>query len=147
MALFEVSARSSLSPEQAWQRLVDWPKHSDLVPLTSIRVLTATPSGVGTVLVARTRVGPVGFDDPMEVTVWAPPTDDEVGFCRLDKRGSVVTGWAELTVTPEPGGGSTAIWREDIHVWKLPGLFDRPTAMSSRLLFGRVLRHLLRTDS
>lgn len=147
MALFEVSARSSLSPEQAWQRLVDWPKHADLVPLTSIRVLTATPSGVGTVLVARTQVGPVGFDDPMEVTVWAPPTDDEVGFCRLDKRGSVVTGWAELTVTPEPGGGSTAIWREDIHVWKLPGLFDRPTAMSSRLLFGRVLRHLVRPDS
>jgi hypothetical protein len=147
MALFEVSARSSLSPEEAWRRLVDWPKHADLVPLTSVRVLTATPSGVGTVLVARTRVGPVGFDDPMEVTTWAPPADGEAGFCRLDKRGSVVTGWAELTVTPEPGGGSTAIWREDIHVWKLPGLFDRPTAMSSRLLFGRVLRHLLRADS
>jgi hypothetical protein len=146
MALFEVSARSSLSPEEAWQRLVDWPRHGDLVPLTSIRVLTTTPSGVGTLLVARTRVGPVGFDDPMEVTAWAPPTDGEAGFCRLDKRGSVVTGWAELTVTPEPGGGSTAMWREDIHVWKLPGVFDRPTAMSSRLLFGRVLRHLVRTD-
>jgi hypothetical protein len=147
MALFEISARTSLGTEEAWGRLVDWPRHADLVPLTSIRLLTAQPSGVGTVIVARTGVGPVGFDDPMEVTEWSPPADGEAGFCRLDKRGSVVTGWAELTVTPEPGGGSTAIWREDIHVWKLPGLFDRPTAMSSRLLFGRALRHLVRPES
>jgi hypothetical protein len=146
MALFEVSARTSLSPEETWRRLVDWPKHAAPVPLTSIRVLTSTTSDVGTVFVARTGLGPVGFDDPMEVTEWAPPTDDEAGFCRLEKRGSAVTGWAELTVTPEPGGGSTAIWREDVHVWKLPGLFDWPTAMSSRLLLGRVLRHLLRSD-
>jgi hypothetical protein len=146
MALFEVSARTSLSADEAWRRLVDWPKHADPVPLTSIQVLTPTTSGVGSVFVARTGVGPVGFDDPMEVTEWVPPTDDEAGFCRLEKRGSAVTGWAELTVAPEPGGGSTAIWREDVHVWKLPGLFDRPTAMSSRLLFGRVLRHLLRSD-
>jgi hypothetical protein len=146
MALFEVSARTSLSPEETWRRLVDWPKHADSVPLTSIWVLTPTPSGVGTVIVARTSVGPIGFDDPMEVTEWAPPTVDEAGFCRLEKRGAVVTGWAELTVTPGPGGGSTAIWREDIHMWKLPSLLDRPTAMSSKLLFGRVLRHLLRSD-
>jgi hypothetical protein len=147
MALFEVSARTSLSPSETWRRLVNWPKHADRVPLTSIRVLTPTRSGVGTVIVARTSVGPIGFDDPMEVTEWAPPTDDEAGFCRLEKRGSAVTGWAELTVTPEPGGGSTAIWREDIHVWKLPGLLDRPTTMSSKVLFGRVLRHLLRSDA
>jgi hypothetical protein len=146
MALFEVSARTSLSPDEAWRRLVDWPRHADHVPMTSMRVLTSAPSGVGTVIVARTGLGPVGFDDPMEVTEWAPPTDDEAGFCRLEKRGSAVTGWAELTITPEPGGGSTAIWREDVRVWRLPGLFDRPTAMSSRLLFGRVLHHLLRSD-
>ena len=147
MALFEVTARTTLSAEQAWRRLVDWPRHADRVPLTSVHVLTTTPPGVGTVLVARTGVGAVGFDDPMEVTEWAPPTDGGAGFCRLEKRGSAVTGWAELTVTPEPTGGSRAIWREDIQVWKLPGLFDRPTAMLSKLLFGRVLRHLVRSEA
>jgi hypothetical protein len=147
MALFEVSARASLGTVEAWRRLTDWPSHADLVPMTTIRDATPTPSDVGTVFVARTQVGPVGFDDPMEITEWAPPAvDGDAGFCRLEKRGSVMTGWAELTVTPEPGGGSVAIWREDIHVWKLPGLFDRPTVFSSKLLFGRVLRHLVRPD-
>ena len=42
---------------------------------------------VGATFVARTALGPLHFDDPMEVTQWRPPTDDEPGVCTIAKRG------------------------------------------------------------
>jgi hypothetical protein len=142
MALFAVSEDSDRSPEDAWNRLVDWPAHAKYVPFTTIRVTTDPPHGLGTVFVARTHLGRLGFDDPMEVVSWNPPADGRPGRARIEKRGQVMTGWAELTVVPN-GTGSRATWREDISVAKLPGFAAAPTRLSSRLLFGRVLRKLL----
>src|SRR4051794_39033122 len=138
MALFAVTAETDLAPADAWARLVDWPAHGRHVPFTDVRVTTEAPNGVGTVFVARTGVGRVGFDDPMEVVSWEPPTAGRRGKVRIEKRGTVMTGWAELTVEPH-GGGARATWLEDITVAKLPRFADRGTALSSRLLFGRVL--------
>ena len=73
MALFTVTQDSDLSPEQAWARLTDWPEHGRWVPLTDISVEPEGPSDVGTVFTARTHVGRVGFDDPMEIVSWSPP--------------------------------------------------------------------------
>ena len=61
--------------------------------------------------IARTGVGRVGFDDPMEIVEWQPPGADGRGRCRLEKRGPVMLGWAELTVEPH-GSGSRVTWRE-----------------------------------
>jgi hypothetical protein len=142
MALFAVSQDSDLPPQAAWDRLVDWPAHGRFVPLTTIDVTTDPPNGTGTVFVARTRLGRLGFDDPMEVVSWDPPADGRPGRARIEKRGTVMTGWAELTVEPH-GRGSCATWREDITVGRLPRLADGAIRLSSRLVFGRVLRKLL----
>jgi Polyketide cyclase / dehydrase and lipid transport len=134
---FVVTADSQLSPADAWARLVDWPAHGRYVPLTSIEVTTPGPNGVGTVFVARTSLGRFGFDDPMEVVTWDPPN-----FCRLEKRGRVMLGWAELSVEAI-GTGSRTTWREDAVPARLPGFASGLSTVSGRLLFGRVLRRLL----
>ncbi|MGI8880313.1 MAG: SRPBCC family protein [Jatrophihabitans sp.] len=142
MALFEITHTSTVPIEAAWQRVTDWPRHGEHVPLTRIGVLTPPPNGVGTTFLARTGISRFGFDDPMEVTDWQPPSSTDPGRCRLQKRGTVMTGWAELTVAADSTGSRTT-WREDIQVWKLPRFIDPATVLSSRLLFGRVLRRLV----
>ena len=122
--------------------MTDWERHADHVPLTRITVATAPPTRVGTFLVARTRIGRVGFDDPMEVVHWAPPTEGRPGRCRLQKRGALVLGWAEIGVRPRDAG-SRVVWREDLRVRGLPRLLAPPTAWFGRLLFGRVITGLL----
>jgi hypothetical protein len=116
-----------------------------VVPLTRVTVLTAPPTHAGTVFVARSGIGPLSFDDRMEVTVWRPPVDDTPGLCRMEKRGRVVLGWAEIEVRPGPGGRSRVIWREELRVRLLPPLFDRPLAGAARYVFGRAANRLLRT--
>ncbi|MCD9198023.1 SRPBCC family protein [Aeromicrobium wangtongii] len=130
MALIEIVREVRLTPADAWARLTDWDRHGDFVPLTSI---VQTPTGFD----AFTGVGPIGFHDPMDVVQW-----DEPSFCRLEKRGRVVTGWAELRVDPAPAG-SRVSWREDIHVRGTPSLLDGLTRASSRALFSRVIDGLL----
>lgn len=94
--------RPRLSVDQAWQRLTDWPLHADVVPLTRITVLTEPPSHEGTAFVGRTGVGPLGFDDPMEVTAWEPPPEHTPARCRLEKHGRLLRGWVEFRVHPHP---------------------------------------------
>ena len=133
MAPFVVRERTPLPPEVAWRRLVDWSAHGRFVPLTRIRVNGT--GGVGTVFVARTGLGRLGFDDPMEVVAWDPPR-----HARIEKRGRVVRGWAELTVTPD-GDGALVTWTEEATPRGLPG----PVAERlGRRLFRRVVRGLLR---
>ena len=48
----------------------------------------------------------------MEVTSWLPPINGGEGFCRIEKRGRAVLGWAELTVTPS-AEGSAIRWQEE----------------------------------
>ncbi len=142
MAPFTVSVDSPLRPQEAWHRLTDWPQHARYVPLTTIVVSPPGPSAVGTVFTARTGLGRAGFDDPMEIVEWQPPGDDGRGRCRLEKRGRVVLGWAELTVEPR-GSGSRTTWREQAKPARLPAFADRAATAAGRRLFGRVLRKLL----
>lgn len=143
MALFVAQHVTGLTPDAAWDRLTDWSTHARYVPLTTITVEPPPPSGVGTVFTARTALGRWGFDDPMEIVEWEPPTPStSSGRCRIVKRGAVMHGWAELTVEPE-GRGTRATWTEEISAGRLPRAFDGPTALSSRLLFTRVLKRLL----
>jgi hypothetical protein len=130
--------------DEAWRRITLWPRHGEVVPLTAVRVDPPGPTRVGTVVVARSGVGALAFDDPMEVTVWQPPQDGVPGMCRLEKRGRVVLGWAELEVRPGPGGRTRVVWREEIRIRLLPSLFDGVLRTSARYVFGRALNRLLR---
>ncbi|MEU0198297.1 MULTISPECIES: SRPBCC family protein [unclassified Streptomyces] len=130
--------------DEAWRRVTRWRRHGDVVPLTRVRVEPPAPTRRGTLVVARSGVGPLAFDDPMEITVWQPPQDGAPGLCRLEKRGRVVRGWAELEVRPGPGGRARVVWREEIRVRPLPSLFDGVLRRSARYVFGRALNRLLR---
>ena len=130
MALVEIVREVRLAPQVAWNRLTDWPAHGRFVPLTKV---TATPDG----FVARTGVGPLGFDDPMQIVA-----SNEPSFCRLEKRGRLVKGWAELSVEPQ-GDGSRVTWREEIKVRGVPRPLDGLTRRASTRLFSRVIDGLL----
>jgi hypothetical protein len=137
VALIEIVREVRLAPAEAWDRVTAWQRHGEFVPLTTI---TLTAGGFD----AFTGIGPIGFHDPMEVVLWRPPS-----FCRLEKRGRLVTGWAELEVEPHDAAlspsGSRVTWREDIHVRGMPGFMDGVTRASSRALFSRVVDGLLAT--
>ncbi|GAA2729170.1 SRPBCC family protein [Streptomyces nogalater] len=143
MPPFSLTRTAPLPPDEAWRRLTTWPRHAEAVPLTRIRVLTPPPNHEGTRFVARSGLGPFVVDDVMEVTVWRPPAGDAGGVCRLEKRGRVVLGWAEIEVRPGPGGGSRVVWREELRVRFLPGVFDGVLERASRLMFGRAADRLL----
>jgi carbon monoxide dehydrogenase subunit G len=130
VALIEIVRDVRLSPQESWNRLTDWEQHGRFVPLTTV---TRTDSG----FVARTGVGPIAFDDPMDVAEWREPSS-----CRLEKRGRVVVGWAELSVEPL-GDGSRVTWREDIHVRGVPRVLDGLERRMATMVFSRVIDRLL----
>jgi hypothetical protein len=141
---FLLERTAPLPLDEAWRRLTEWPRHGTVVPLTRVTVLTPPPTREGTVFVARSGIGPLALDDRMEVTVWRPPTDDGPGFVRLVKRGRVIRGWAEIEVRRGPGGRARVVWREELDVRLLPGVFDGLLAATSRRVFGRAVNRLLR---
>jgi hypothetical protein len=142
VALFTIERIAPLPVEEAWRRLTDWERHASVVPLTRIALTTPPPTGPGTVFVARSGVGRVAVDDPMEVVVWHPPLTGTPGRCRLEKRGTFVTGWAEIEVRAY-GAGSRAVWTERLRVRGLPSLLDAPLARAGRVVFGRAVAKLL----
>ncbi|MFF9011890.1 SRPBCC family protein [Streptomyces sp. NPDC014870] len=143
MSLFRVERRSGLPVEEVWRRLTDFAAHGELVPLTRSRTLTPGPLGVGTRFVARTGIGRLGFDDPMEVVVWEPPAPGRPGRCRLEKRGRVVLGHAVIEVYADEGGGARAVWVEELRVRGVPRALDPLLALAGRRVFGRVVDGLL----
>ncbi|MGN9757948.1 SRPBCC family protein [Streptomyces sp. SD31] len=144
MVTFLLERTVPLPLDEAWRRLTEWPRHGEVVPLTRVTVTTPPPTRVGSRFVARSGIGPLAFDDPMEVTTWEPPGENAPGLCRLEKRGKVVTGWAEIEVRPGPGGRARVVWREELRVRPLPGLFDGVLERAARYVFGRAVNRLLR---
>jgi hypothetical protein len=83
--------------------------------------------GVGGKIRARSGLGPVGFWDPMTVTVWEQ-TPDGGGRAELVHTGRLVKGDAELVVSALTDGRSHLSWREELDmsrvfrlVWKAGG--------------------------
>ncbi len=150
MARFTVRVDVAADVERVWQRITDWPRHGDWIPLTTVRVTSARPDGVGAVFVGRSGIGPIGFDDPMEVVEWTPPAGGRPGYCRVRKLGRVVLGWAEFDVEAREGAGgapaSTVRWTEDVEV--APVALTRPAsgliAAGGRFGFERALRKMAR---
>jgi hypothetical protein len=78
-----------------WRTVTDWERQGEWILGTRVR---ATGPGDGRRLGARftafTGIGPLGFDDPMEVTEWDPPRR-----CVVHHLGRVVRGDGVFTVT------------------------------------------------
>lgn len=148
MARFVLTRRSPLPPQECWGRLTDWPRHGDRVPFTRVRAVRGdgrqveVGAEVGDVVLARTGLGALHFDDPMEIVALSAPGNGRSGLCRLEKRGRVVRGYAELRVRAA-GTGSEAVWAEELRIAGLPRLFDPLVAAAGRLVFGRVMDDLL----
>jgi hypothetical protein len=142
VASFEVVRHTHLSADDAFARLTDWPRHAAFIPLTSIWWVGLVRDEVGARFVARTSLGPLRFDDPMEVVFWQPPVGGSPGVCRVDKRGRVVVGSTLITVTPS-SEGSVAHWQEDASVRLVGRLAAWPTQLAGRRLFGRLLDGIL----
>jgi hypothetical protein len=164
---FQITRRTPLDAQAAWARLTDWEAHSELIPFTTVTRSPGPRAGVGSGFVAHTSIGVLGFDDPMEVTFWQPPTGasagdsrqepavgpagdtaggtagDTVAVCRIVKTGRVVVGWAVLTVTPDPSRGSTVTWLEEADIRRGGPLLRRLNELVGRYVFGRVLERLV----
>jgi carbon monoxide dehydrogenase subunit G len=141
---FTVRREVSAPADDVWRRLVDWPSHGRWVPLTSVRVTSSGPPGIGTTFVGRTGLGPLSFDDPMTVTQWEPPTAGRPGRCTVRKTGRVVLGGAEVTVTGTGDRRCTVEWTETADVAgvrRLP-LAERLTALVGTVAFRRMLARM-----
>ncbi|MFG2620834.1 SRPBCC family protein [Streptomyces sp. NPDC048507] len=139
MPVIRIIRRSPLPPAEAWRRVTDWERHGAQVPLTRTIIETPPPTASGTRFTARTGVGRITFDDPMEIVRWDPPR-----LVRLEKRGRIVTGWAEIEIRAAADGGSEVHWREELRLSALPRFLDPLTARAGRVLFGHALTRLLR---
>ncbi|MGO4597191.1 SRPBCC family protein [Terrabacter sp. 2RAF25] len=145
MARFTVTVETELPAEEAWRRLFDLRAHTRAIPLTTLRgeVLTADGLRAGSRFVARTAVGPVGFDDRMVVDEIVPPQSGGAGSTRIRKEGNVVRGQIDVVVAPT-AGGSRVEWEQVIRVRPLPALLDPVVALVARLAYATTIRRLLR---
>ncbi|WP_229067549.1 SRPBCC family protein [Actinoplanes sp. DH11] len=150
MARFTVTQDVRAPASVAWAVLVDWPRHGDWVPLTTVRTLSPRPDGVGARFVARTGAGPLGFDDPMTVVGWEVPEGDEPGArpgrCEVVKSGRVVHGRALFTVAPLAGGGARVTWHEDVTLSprRITRHAEPVVAAAGRLAFAATMRAFAR---
>jgi Polyketide cyclase / dehydrase and lipid transport len=147
MTRFSTQVVVAAPVQQVWDQLTDWSAHGRWIPLTDVRVLTAPPPGAGTRFVGRTHLGPIGFDDPMEVTVWAPPDGDLPGRCGVVKQGRLVLGGTDFEVAADPAsGGSIVRWSQDLRIAppRLTRFAGPLIALAGRAAYTRTLRRMAR---
>ncbi|MEW1951998.1 SRPBCC family protein [Terrabacter sp. NPDC080008] len=144
MATFTVHLDSALAAREAWRRVLDLHAHSAVIPLTTVTGETMTADGLvpGSRFVARTAVGPVGFDDVMVVEAITQPGAEHPGTAWIQKEGKVVRGSIDLRVSPA-GSGSTVDWSQEIGVRGVPRLLDPLVGRVAQLAYGTALRRLL----
>lgn len=144
MATFTVHLDSPLPAAEAWRRVLDLHAHTAVIPLTTVtgEAMSADRLVPGSRFVARTGVGPVGFDDVMVVESITAPSTDHAGTAWIQKEGRVVGGSIDLRVAPA-GTGSTVEWSQQIGVRGVPRLLDPVVARVAELAYGTALRRLL----
>ena len=138
---FVVSVETPHPPAEAWARLWDLDRHTDVIPLTTVTPHPpATRLGTGVCFTGRTALGPLGFDDVMRVETWAPPESATVV-----KVGRVVGGQIEVTVAPLRHG-SRVVWRQTVQLPWLPARLRWVEALAARVMapgYRQVIRTLL----
>lgn len=133
--------------EVTWRAATDWARQGDWIPATRLRVTHGTGTAPGDRVLARTAVGPVGFDDPMEITRWDPPR-----ACEVRHLGRVVRGTGVFEVVPASANRSRFVWTEQLDlplgvVGRLGFVLVRPFAVAGlRLALRRFARHAAAHD-
>ena len=144
MADFAVHLDSPLPAPEAWRRILDLRAHTAVIPLTTVTgtAMAASDLVEGSRFVARTGLGPVGFDDVMVVQAIVPPTTHSPGTARIGKEGKVVRGRIDLIVTPT-ASGSAVMWTQRIGVRGVPAFLDPVVAKVAGAAYATALRKLL----
>jgi hypothetical protein len=147
MAAFDVHLDTDISAAEAWRRVLNLRAHSEVIPLTTVtgEQLEAAALVPGSRFVARTALGPIGFDDVMVVESIEQPSDGSGARARarIRKEGKVIGGAIDFRVTPTTSG-STVDWAQQIHVRWVPRLADPLVARVARTAYGKALAELLR---
>jgi hypothetical protein len=144
MAQFRVEVRITAPVPLVWKRLTDWPAHARLAPLTTIRVI-GPGDRPGSSFVARTGIGRLAFDDPMEIEEFSAPIDpvdtangtgalssptassgltevsgvqeSAAARFRVRKTGWAIRGWIVAELRPlADQGGTQLVWTEEVRV-------------------------------
>jgi len=96
--------------EQTWAGATDWAGQGEWMLGTRVRPTRNQGQGVGGSIEAFTGVGPLGFLDTMDITLWEPPHR-----CHVLHTGKLVKGTGAFEVEPR-GEQSTFVWREDLEL-------------------------------
>lgn len=139
---FTVTTTTPHSPPAAFAILTDFTKHS--APGTTVYYTTSQTTGAGATFNARTKLGPLAFDDNMTITDWEPPTGSVSGHCYIDKIGPHLRGQAQIIVTPH-ADGSLVEWREWITLGTQPltWISGKIALLAGPFVFGAVVKKLL----
>jgi hypothetical protein len=90
--------------DRVWQLAMDWSRQREWIWGTKV----SGGAAVGAQVLARTAIGPVGFDDTMVITEWDPPRR-----CVVRHTGKVVRGLGVFEVVPH-GLVSEFRWTEQL---------------------------------
>lgn len=132
---FEIDLLAPGPPVAVWERLWDLDRHTAAIPLTTVHGGTLGP---GASFTARTAVGPVGFDDEMEVLEWAPPRHAVIA-----KVGRVLRGRIEVDL--RAAGPDTRVrWRQTYGAAGVPDTLAGYAAPAVRAGYLTALRRLTR---
>lgn len=148
---FEVRHRFTASSQRVWDELVDWKRHEEWIPATTMEVGPGDPTAVGHELTARTGIGPLALPDRMRVAKcdWDEATAS--GDCVVEKLGPVLRGRAGFTVVPDvdaesapPSGTSGCVldWFEEVTVRYLPQFVAPIGAWIGAFFFRQGMRKL-----
>ncbi len=127
----EVHVRAPV--EAVWAYVTAWERQGEWIPATRVRM-------EGDLVVARTGIGPLAFDDPMRVPSWDPPRR-----CDVAHLGRVVNGTGTFTCTPDAAGTGTEFgWSEQVRVpgGRLAPVLWRIASPALRLSYAYALRRL-----
>lgn len=144
MADYVLRVSSRLGARECFALLSDWDAHEAVIPLTRL-VHDGTPR-VGQRFVARTGVGPFGFDDSMVVTALEAPSGDGPGegpgLCEVAKVGRVVGGRVRWTVVAT-ANETEVEWAQTLTIPWLPAFLDGLVGAVGRHAYGLALRRIL----
>ena len=97
---------------EAWRRVVDVSAHGEVVPFTTGRGPAPEDAVVGSRYVARTRLGPLGFDDVMVVR------EIEAGRrVVFEKVGRLLGGVVTVEITPVRRAAGTGAFVRVYDIW------------------------------
>ena len=134
---FEVEVELPLSPQEAWDRLCDWPSHAKWIPLTRIDVDPTDPMK----FVAYSGIRPLVLEDRMHQLT--AQFDGTSGDSTVAKLGPLLVGEAQFGVRPGSTAGTALIrWREDVAVKWMPGFLSAPAAFVFKKAFASSIKKM-----